>query len=92
MSKFNVYSEFNGILHITDVDCKLTFCNKPIEEYVSKITMSMRKEPYKKKYVFGLQALNNIISTISPKNFCEHCLKIKEARYATFKQIDDVIL
>ena len=92
MSKFNVYSDFNNILHITDADCSSTFCNKPIKVYVSKITMSMRKEPFKKKYVFGLQALNNIINIVSPKDFCEHCLKIKNARYATFKQIDDVIL
>lgn len=89
MSKFNVYSDFNNILHITDEDCKSTFCNKPIKVYVSKITMSMRKEPYNKRFVFGLQALENMINTAT---FCEHCLKIKEARYAAFKQIDDVIL
>lgn len=49
----------------------------------------MRKEPYNKRFVFGLQALENMINTAT---FCEHCLKIKEARYASFTQIDDVIL
>lgn len=90
MQKFNVYSDFNSVLHITDADCSSTFCNKLIKVYVSKITMSMRKEPFNKKFVFGLPTLNNMIK--AAPTFCEHCLKIKEARYATFKQIDDVIL
>lgn len=92
MQKFNVYSDCNNTLHIVDADDTKTFCNKFIKVYVSKITMSMRKEPYNKRFVFGLQALDNMIKDTAPKTFCERCLKIKNARYAAFKQIDDVIL